>query len=156
MITEKLCGLFTGELSKETTTIFRDSYAGKPLACAAAILCLDIFEDEALLESLQVKIGWRDAGLAKLKEWSAVPRLRQRGFIGAIRLADENENRLRRSLGASVCLAARQHGLLTRAIRNVIVLIPLFCIIHDQFRPVLDAVRAAILDVCEKRVAPPA
>jgi adenosylmethionine---8-amino-7-oxononanoate aminotransferase len=47
-----------------------------------------------------------------------------------------------------VCLAARSHGLLTRPIRNVIVLMPPFCIMLSQLRQAVQAIASAIAEVC--------
>ena len=48
----------------------------------------------------------------------------------------------------SVCMAAREHGLLTRSIRNVIVLTPPFCITPSQLSTAIEAIRNSIVDVC--------
>jgi adenosylmethionine-8-amino-7-oxononanoate aminotransferase len=53
---------------------------------------------------------------------------------------------------AKVCLAARSHGLLTRPIRNVIVLMPPLCITSAQLATAIEAIRHAIVDVAN--VAP--
>ncbi|HEV2046869.1 MAG TPA: aminotransferase class III-fold pyridoxal phosphate-dependent enzyme [Chthoniobacterales bacterium] len=51
-------------------------------------------------------------------------------------------------LGAKVCVAARGRGLLTRPIRNVIVLMPPLCITSAQLSAAIAAIRDSIVDVC--------
>jgi adenosylmethionine-8-amino-7-oxononanoate aminotransferase len=45
-------------------------------------------------------------------------------------------------------VAARQHGLLTRPIRNVIVLMPPLCTNSDQLTKAVAAIQNAIQEVC--------
>jgi adenosylmethionine---8-amino-7-oxononanoate aminotransferase len=51
-------------------------------------------------------------------------------------------------IGAKVCVAARGRGLLTRPIRNVIVLMPPLCITSAQLSAAIAAIRDSIVDVC--------
>jgi len=55
---------------------------------------------------------------------------------------------------AQVCLQARKRGLLTRPIRNVIVLMPPLCITTDQLTEATEAIRASIIEVCGPTSAP--
>ena len=54
-------------------------------------------------------------------------------------------------IGAKVCVAARGRGLLTRPIRNVIVLMPPLCITSAQLSAAITAIRDSIVDVCGVR-----
>ena len=47
---------FLGEFKDLKTFFHGHSYTGNPLACAAAIACLDLFEKEKVLENLEAKI----------------------------------------------------------------------------------------------------
>jgi adenosylmethionine-8-amino-7-oxononanoate aminotransferase len=66
--------------------------------------------------------------------------VRQCGFIAGIETA-------RTEMAASVCVEARRHGLLTRPIRNVVVLMPPLCITMDQLSKAVEALRASITEV---------
>ena len=156
LITEEVCLPFCAESKPDNTLFYGHSYTGNPLACASALASLNIFTDEDVLESLREKIGWLRAGLAEVAEMSAVAEVRQCGFIGATELHDVKGGTWPSSVGAKVCESARRHGLLTRPIRNVIVLMPPYCITRDQFRQAIGALSAAILEVCETRAALPA
>jgi hypothetical protein len=48
---------------------------------------------------------------------------------------------------AEVCIEARRHGLLTRPIRNVVVLMPPLCITIDQLTQAVTALRTSIVIV---------
>ena len=50
-------------------------------------------------------------------------------------------------LGVKVCLAARRHGLLTRAILNTVVLMPPLCVTMEEMGMMTEAVRKAVGEV---------
>jgi len=54
-------------------------------------------------------------------------------------------------LAAKICLSARGRGLLTRPIRNLIVLMPPLCISSEQLAAAIDAIRDSIAEVCARR-----
>jgi len=80
------------------------------------------------------------AELKVIKNLPAVNDVRQCGFIAGIELKNP--------FAVNVCLAARQRGLLTRPIRNVIVLMPPLCITSSQLSAAIEAIRSSIVDVC--------
>lgn len=49
---------------------------------------------------------------------------------------------------ADVCIEARCHGLLTRPLGNVVVLMPPLCITVDQLTKAVNALRLSITKVC--------
>ncbi len=82
-----------------------------------------------------------------------VAEVRQCGFIAGRGGAGSNPaDAGPGELGAAICLAARRHGLLTRPIRNVIVLMPPYCITPSQLRQAVRALGAAIAEVCQETV----
>lgn len=112
------------------------SYTANPLGCAAALASLEVFESEHTLENLQPKIALMSELLTGLKAGSpAVVDIRQCGFIAGIELA---------SNGAEACLAARRHGLLTRPIRDTLVLMPPLCIAEEDLKLAIRAIDAAV------------
>jgi adenosylmethionine-8-amino-7-oxononanoate aminotransferase len=52
--------------------------------------------------------------------------------------------------GARVCVAARTYGLLTRPIRDTLVLMPPLVITEDELRLAVRALSLAITDICGK------
>ena len=143
LVTENIFSVFAGAAENKGTLFYGHSYTGNALACAAAKANLDVFRNEKVLESLAGKIDLLRSELAALKELPSVAEVRQCGFIAGVELRSEQQG-----VGAAVCVAARRHGLLTRPIRNVIVLMPPYCITEAQLRQAVAAVRAAIEEVC--------
>lgn len=118
---EQIFSTFSASSDAEKTLYYGHSYTGNALACAAANASLEIFEKENVLEALVGKIDALRSELAPLRELPWVARVRQCGLIAGVELRADHDARL-----GAVCLAARSHGLLTRPIRNVIVLMPPF------------------------------
>jgi adenosylmethionine-8-amino-7-oxononanoate aminotransferase len=112
------------------------SYTANPVGCAVALASLDVFEEERTLERLQPKIGLMGELLKELKEANPKVRdVRQCGFVAGIEVD---------GAGARVCLAAREHGLLTRPIRDTIVLMPPLCTTEEDLRLAVRAIEVAV------------
>src|SRR5438094_10040287 len=125
VISEKLFSAFDGSVAEGKALAYGHSYTGNALGCAAAKASLEVFENEGVLEVLQPKIRYLSSALVSLNELPDVNEVRQCGFIAGIETA-------RAEMAAAVCIEARRHGLLTRPIRNVVVLMPPLCITVAQ------------------------
>ena len=143
LVTEEISSRFDGSIGEGKALAYGHSYTGNALGCAAAKASLEVFEKESVLEKLQPKIEQLSAGLAKLRGLPAVNEVRLCGFIAGIELKPAN----RVDLATKVCLAARERGLLTRPIRNVIVLMPPLCITSEQLTSAIGAIHDSIFEV---------
>jgi adenosylmethionine-8-amino-7-oxononanoate aminotransferase len=151
LISEKLFSAFDGSIAEGKALAYGHSYTGNALACAAAKASLEIFKNERVLEALQPKIQHLTSALANLEKLPGVKEIRQCGFIAGIEI-DESANGLRPNLATAVCIEARRHGLLTRSLGNVIVLMPPLCITMDQLTEAVKALQSSIADVWRRSV----
>jgi adenosylmethionine-8-amino-7-oxononanoate aminotransferase len=151
LISEKLFSAFDGSVPEGKALAYGHSYTGNALACVAAKASLEIFENERVLETLQPKIEHLSSGLGDLEKLTGVKEVRQCGFIAGIEI-EESPNGLRPSLAATVCIDARRHGLLTRPLGNVIVLMPPLCITDDQLTKAVEALRVSTAEVWHRSV----
>ena len=155
LVTSEIFSRFDGSVGEGKALAYGHSYTGNALGCAAAKASLEIFAKENVLEKLQPKIEQMTAGLAKLRALPAVNEIRQCGFIAGIELKQSEDvdpsTSLRTSLAAEVCVAARSRGLLTRPIRNVVVLMPPLCITSEQLSNAIAAIDDSILAICRQR-----
>ncbi|CAN5786435.1 adenosylmethionine--8-amino-7-oxononanoate transaminase [soil metagenome] len=149
VVTEQLFQPFLDPSKQETTLFYGHSYSGNALGAAAAKASLEIFTRENVLVQLAPKIEFLRRELAALEQLPQVREVRQCGFIAGIELTTTEPHRSQAvvQLGAAVCLAAREHGLLTRPIRNTIVLMPPYCITEVQLRQAVNALQRAIPEV---------
>jgi len=150
LVTEEIFSRFDGSVIDGKALAYGHSYTGNALGCAAAKASLEVFENENVLENLQPKIRQMSAELEGLRSRPFIAEVRQCGFIAGIELATQPglSPPEASKLGVDVCLAAREHGLLTRPLRNIIVLIPPLCITTVQLTTAIDAIRDSIADVC--------
>lgn len=146
LITEKLFSTFDGSVAEGKALAYGHSYTGNALACAAAKASLEIFKNERVLETLQPKIRHLTSALADLEKLTGVREVRQCGFIAGIEI-EKSPNGPRSNLAAAACVEARRHGLLTRPVGNVIVLMPPLCITIDQLTKAVEALRVSIAEV---------
>ena len=150
LVSEKLFSAFDGSVSEGKALAYGHSYTGNALGCAAAKASLEVFEKEGVLEALQPKIQHLNSALAELRDFPGVVEVRQCGFIAGLELEESQENGLP-GFAEEVCIEARRHGLLTRPIRNVVVLMPPLCITPIQLTQATEALRASITEVWRNR-----
>ncbi len=148
LTTERLFEAFLG--GPEHTLYYGHSYTANALGCAAALASLGIFREERVLEELTGKIAFLGQLLDELQDTRYVAEVRRCGFIAGIELrrARLEPDAPQEPIGARVCLAARRHGLLTRAIRDTIVLMPPYCVTEAQLGAACAAISAAIEEIC--------
>jgi len=113
---------------------------------------LDLFREERTLDQLQPKIAHLSESLQSLRNLPWVGEIRQCGFIVGIDILLDPKLHFpfpwEQLTGAKICTAARNHGLLTRPVRDTLVLMPPFCITLQQLDHAVEALRKAILEVC--------
>jgi adenosylmethionine-8-amino-7-oxononanoate aminotransferase len=139
LTTERVFSAFLGGV--ERTLFYGHSYTGNQLGCAVALENLAIFREEQTLRSLEHKIALMSSLLDELRSHPRIGEVRQCGFIAGI---DLNGFPPEARTGARVCLLARKHGLLTRPIRDTIVLMPPYCISEAELTRAVHALRLAV------------
>jgi adenosylmethionine-8-amino-7-oxononanoate aminotransferase len=153
--------LTTGEIHdaflaeyKEFKTFFHGhTYTGNPLACAAAIANLDIFEHEETLKRLQPKISLLEEGLEMFHKLSHVGDISQKGSMIGIEMVKEKETRepypVELRMGHTVILEARKRGAILRPLGNVIVLMPPLSIKEVEIKRLLKITYESVKVVTE-------
>ena len=141
---------------KEQKTFFHGhTYTGNPLACAAALANLEIFERERTLARLAPKINFLSRRLEVFYNLPHVGDVRQRGFMVGIELVRDRETKepypWEERIGARVCREVRRHGLILRPLGNVIVLMPPLSMSTVELGRLLDAAYRAIETVTGDR-----
>lgn len=134
---------FLGDYSELKTFFHGHSYTGNALGCAAALASLKIFETDHTLERNAALAEKLRALSAKFWEHPNVGDVRQEGLILAVELVRDFATRepfpFAERIGHRVCEAARAHGLLTRPIGDVLVLMPPYCATDEQLAAMVEA-----------------
>ncbi len=154
MTKEKIYKAFLGTYEEQKTFYYGHSYMANPIACAAALASLEIFEEEATLEKLSKRIKHFSYTLKKLESLPHVAEIRKCGFIAGIEVMQDPASKTRYpwqdQMGTKICYAARRHGLLTRPIIDTIVLIPPLCSSEEQITFAVEALSKAIQEITIK------
>ncbi|HVY96812.1 MAG TPA: adenosylmethionine--8-amino-7-oxononanoate transaminase [Solirubrobacterales bacterium] len=145
LTTEAIYEGFLGAPEDERTFFHGHTYTGNPLACAAALANLDVFERERTLERLQPKLELLGARLAEIEAMPQVAEVRWRGFMVGIDLGAHDRS-LR--MGHQVTLAARERGAIVRPLGDTIVLVPPLSIGNEELTTLLDIVVDSIEAAC--------
>jgi adenosylmethionine-8-amino-7-oxononanoate aminotransferase len=145
LATEKIYEGFLGSYEEFKTFFHGHTYTGNPLACAAALANLDVFEQERTLERLQPKIALLEELLAEVAAMDEVAEVRQKGFMVGLDLGD-HDDALR--MGHRVTVEARRRGAFIRPLGNTVVLMPPLSISEEELRELVaiarDSIQAAV------------
>jgi adenosylmethionine-8-amino-7-oxononanoate aminotransferase len=133
---------FLGEHAEFKTFFHGHTYTGNPLACAAALATLEVFESERTLETLAPKIARLGDLLAEhVAPLPAVAEIRRRGFMTGIELGGFTVGD---RIGHQVTLAARERGAIVRPLGDVVVLMPPLAISDAELERLVRITAAAI------------
>jgi adenosylmethionine-8-amino-7-oxononanoate aminotransferase len=149
---ERIYEAFLGEHRELKTFFHGHTYTGNPLACAAALATLEVFEREGTLAALAPKI----ALLGDLLDEHVAPQrhvreVRRRGFMVGIELSEFPAHA---RIGHEVTLAARRRGAIVRPLGDVVVLMPPLAIGEAQLRHLVQVTSAAIAEATAATVLP--
>jgi adenosylmethionine---8-amino-7-oxononanoate aminotransferase len=151
LTTERVYEGFLGAFEQFRTFFHGHTYTGNPLACAAALATLAVFEQERTLERLQPKIELLGELLAEhVAPLGAVAEVRRRGFMVGIQLA---EFPLAARMGHRVTLEARARGAIVRPLGDTVVLMPPLSIDPAELRRLVEITGAAIAAAAEAPLA---
>jgi adenosylmethionine-8-amino-7-oxononanoate aminotransferase len=124
------------------------TYTGNPLACAAGLASLDLFEKDRTLEKAGAGIHALAQTLESVAELPCVGDVRQKGMLAGIELVADRDRAEpyppEMRMGARAAMEARRRGAIIRPLGDVVVLCPPLCITPDQIRELVDITREAI------------
>ena len=144
LASERIYEAFLGEHEELKTFFHGHTYTANPLACAAALATLDIFESERTLDALGPKI----ALFGELLEEFVVPQrgvgeVRRRGFMAGIEL---DGFPLAARIGHQVTIAARRRGAIVRPLGDVVVLMPPLAMSEEELCHLVQITAASVAE----------
>ena len=145
LTSERVYEGFLGAHEELRTFFHGHTFTGNPLACAAAIASLDVFESEATLVRMQPKIRLLGERLGEVAGLPEVAEVRGRGLMVGIDLG-EHEPSLR--LGHRVALEARRRGAIVRPLGDTVVLMPPPAISKPDLTRLVEVVADSIRAAC--------
>jgi len=142
MTTEKIYQAFYSDQTQQGF-LHSHSYTGNPLACSAALACLEIFENERVLEKNQSRARDLADAFAWAKTDVRIEHWRQQGMILAFdikRACLKNPSAFPRQM-FSECI---NEGLLIRPIANTIYVMPPYILSTEEAAQMGQAVARAL------------
>jgi len=145
LTTQKIYDGFVFDYKDQKTFFHGHTYTANPLACAAALASLGIFEKERVLGKLAPKIKYMAEKLQMFYNLGSVGEVRPCGFMAGIELVKDGQPYpWEEKIGVRVCQEARKHGVILRPLGNVIVLMPPLSISPSELMQLLDTTYRAI------------
>jgi adenosylmethionine-8-amino-7-oxononanoate aminotransferase len=145
-------GIFEAFWSEDRTRAFlhSHSFAGNPVACAAANATLDLFESTNAIAANRGTAAKLAAAAARFADHPAVGDLRQTGMVLAFELVEERATRREytdhpRQRALAAYRAGLDAGAVLRPLGNVLYWMPPYCI-DDEAIAVLDRATAAAIE----------
>jgi adenosylmethionine-8-amino-7-oxononanoate aminotransferase len=149
LCTDAIAEAFEGELHEHRTLYHGHTYTGNPLACAAALASLELFDSTGLLEQVKRKEELLVEWMQPLRDMAVVGDVRHKGLMWGMELVPPGGEGARgfdpsRRLGHDVCAACRGKGVIIRPLGNVVVMMPPLAIEEANLKRMADAVVEAI------------
>ena len=137
--------IFDAHLSTDRYKTFfhSSSYTANPLACAAAVANLEIWETEPVMERITALAAAQYARLERLKDDRRFSNVRQLGTIAALDLNSANPGYWS-DVGPRLKQAFLGTNVLLRPLGNTIYIMPPYCVTGADLDLAYDAIRRAV------------
>lgn len=154
--TDEIEAAFTGELHEKKTLFHGHTYTGNPLACAAGLASLELFDQPThgspdLLAHINQSAELIRTKLDALRGHPHILDIRQRGLMTGIELGSLHPDGsaepfdFSKRTGYAICDKLRDDGLIIRPLGDVLVLMPIPAMAHDVLSEFLDKVVGTLL-----------
>ena len=136
LTTETLYQAFYDDYTTLRAFLHSHTYTGNPLACAAALATLDIFEQDRVIEANRALAAHMGRACAHLADHPHVAEVRQTGMALAIEMVQDKTTRQpvpgQERRGLRVYQHALGRGALLRPLGSVVYLLPPYVITPDE------------------------
>jgi adenosylmethionine---8-amino-7-oxononanoate aminotransferase len=124
------------------TFFHSSSYTANPIACAAAVANLEIWEDEPVRERIDALATAQSRQLDRFRDDRRFTGVRQLGTITALELTAPDAGYLS-AIGPRLKHALRQGNVLLRPMGNTIYVMPPYCVTGPELELAYDAIDGA-------------
>lgn len=133
---------FLGSFGEFKAFFHGHTYTGNPIACAAAIENLVLYESENLIDKIIFNSQLLRDGLKRFHKLTHVGDIRQSGFMVGIELVEDKKTKRsyasEEKIGQKVVYEARKRGAVIRPLGDVVVLMPPLAIDETTLMTLLD------------------
>jgi adenosylmethionine-8-amino-7-oxononanoate aminotransferase len=136
LTTHSIYQAFYGEYTSLRAFLHSHSYTGNPLACAAALATLQIFDEDDVINHNRALAKTMGDAASPLEDHPHVGEVRQTGMILALELVKDKKGRIaypwKERRGLEVYRYALDQGVLLRPLGNVVYFMPPYVITPEQ------------------------
>jgi adenosylmethionine-8-amino-7-oxononanoate aminotransferase len=119
------------------------SFTGNPIACAAALASLEIWDEEPVFERIAAIAAVHDRRLPGFHGHPHVAEVRQSGTIAALEIAVPEGGYLA-SVGQKLYAHYLAEGVLLRPLGNVVYVLPPYCIPDTDLERIYDVIERSL------------
>ena len=136
--------IFEAHFSTDRSRTFfhSSSYTANPIACAAALANLEVWETEPVAQRIANLAAMQSAGLDRFRDDRRFVNVRQTGTITALDLKARDPGYLA-GIGPQLNAFFRECDVLLRPLGNTIYVLPPYCVTRDDLDLVYGAITAA-------------
>jgi adenosylmethionine-8-amino-7-oxononanoate aminotransferase len=134
--------IFDAHYSTDRTKTFfhSSSYTANPIACAAALANLEIWQTEPVMERIARVAALHNERLDRFREDRRFANVRQIGTIAALDIVASDAGYMA-NIGPYLYQSFHERGLLVRPLGNTIYIMPPYCSGESELDLVYDAIR---------------
>ena len=149
LTTAEVYRAFYADYAERKTFYHGHTYTANPIACAAALASLRVFEEEGTLARVRGLLPAFHAGMERFRSLPLVGDVRYLGLIGAVELVKDRATKepfgLRERIGLAIYREGLKRGLVLRPLGHIIYLFLPLCVKERE----LDTILAATYDVVQ-------
>ena len=153
LMDETVYGVVRDNSAKVGTFGHGFTYSGHPVCAAVALETLKIYEERDILSHIRAVGPRLQEGLRGFAGHPLVGEVRGAGLIGAIELVKDKESRENfepsRMVGAFCMGRAQEHGLLVRALGDVVAFCPPLVVAEDEIDMIIERFGKALDETAE-------
>ena len=148
IISDRLIQAVSGDSNRGSVFSNGFTYSGHPVACAAGIANMEVFESQGLLENALDVGPYMQEQLRTLSDLPIVGDIRGMGLMGCLECVASQESRqpleLDYEVGSRIDKHCQALGLLVRPLINMCVMSPPLCITRGQIDEMISILREGI------------
>lgn len=151
LTTDEVYDAFYADYAEGKAFMHSHTYSGNPIAAAAALAVLDVFEEERIVEKAAPKAAWlHERMLEEFGDLPFVGEVRHLGLINALELVEDRVTKrgfpAEERVGYRLYRNALEHGLMMRPLGNVVYFNPPLTITEDELEESIRRAKRAFED----------
>jgi len=154
LTTEEVYRAFYADYAKKKTFYHGHTYTANPVACAAALASMRIFEEEKTLDRVREAMPVFHRGLERFKGFPIVGDIRYIGMIGGMELVKDRRTRKEFGLGERIGLEIYKEGLkknlILRPLGNITYFFLPLCVKRREVSRVMESAYDAVARAVKK------